>query len=357
MKKLPLALGVTAVAVLAVLGLAVPANAAAPATSTARPVPILPALPLPTHFAAPYVDVTSVPDLAATSQASGSRYLTLAFLQTPEAGSCTVDWAGDTATPVASSTYGAAIDRIRLRGGDVIPSFGGYSADTTGTEIADSCTSVPAIAAAYENVVTTYRVQRLDFDIEADSLNDAAGIQRRNEAIVLVENWAARNHRHVAFSYTLPSTPQGLAPSGLAVLQSAAATGARITTVNAMTFDYYDGVAHNMATDGETAAAALVGQLRSTISPALSTRALWQQIGITQMIGIDDYGPAETLSLSDAAAFVTWARTAGVGTISFWALNRDNGSCPGTTGANACSGVAQPDWAFSRTFAAFTRWL
>ncbi|AMM22089.1 chitinase [Frondihabitans sp. PAMC 28766] len=355
MKKIPLALGATAVAALAILGLATPANAATAAPS--RPVPILPALPLPTHFAAPYIDVTSVPDLAATSQASASKYLTLAFLQTPAAGSCTVDWAGNSGTPVATSTYGEAIDKIRLHGGDVIPSFGGYSADTTGTEIADSCTSVPAIAAAYENVVTTYKVQRLDFDVEASSLDDAAGIQRRNEAIVLVEKWAAATHRRVAFSYTLPSTPQGLAPSGLAVLQSAASVGARIATVNAMTFDYYDGLQHDMATDGETAATALVGQLRSTISPTLSTRALWQQVGITQMIGIDDYGPAETLSVAGAQSFVSWARTAGVGTTSFWALNRDNGSCVGTKGANACSGVAQSTWAFSHVFARFTRWL
>jgi hypothetical protein len=30
-------------------------------------------------------------------------------------------------------------------GGDVIPSFGGFSADQAGTEIADSCTSVSGI--------------------------------------------------------------------------------------------------------------------------------------------------------------------------------------------------------------------
>ncbi|BDZ52117.1 hypothetical protein GCM10025867_43580 [Frondihabitans sucicola] len=356
MKRLPLAAGTVAVAALAILGLAAPAQAAT-AAHGARPVPILPALPLPTHFSAPYVDVTAVSDLAAVSKQSGSKDLTLAFLQTPSAGSCTVDWAGDPAAPVAASTYGVAIGTIRLRGGDVIPSFGGYSADTTGTEIADSCTDVHKIALAYENVVTTYKVQRLDFDIEADSLNDAAGIQRRNQAIGEVEKWAAKTHRRVAFSYTLPSTPQGLAPSGLAVLQSAAAEGAAITTVNIMTFDYYDGLTHDMAKDAETAATALTTQLRATISPRLSNRALWQQVGVTQMIGVDDYGPAETLTVSQAKAFVAWARGAGIGSIAFWALERDNGSCPGTTGANACSGVDQPTWAFSRAFATFARWL
>ncbi|RKR76623.1 chitinase [Frondihabitans australicus] len=365
-----LAVGVTAVAALAAVsalgGFGVTAASATPGPSSsgapgaslapaAHPVPILPAVPLPAHLVAPYVDVTAVPDLAAASRASGAADLTLAFLQTPTAGSCTVDWAGDTATPVAASTYGAAIDRIRLRGGDVIPSFGGYSADTTGTELADSCTSVPAIAADYERVITTYRVQRLDFDIEAASLDDTAAIQRRNEAIVLVEKWAAEHRRPISFSYTLPSTPQGLAPSGLAVLQSAAAVGARIATVNIMTFDYYDGASHDMAADARTAATALTGQLRSTISPRSSQAALWQQVGITQMIGIDDYGPSETLTVSGATGFIAWARSAGVGTVSFWALERDNGSCVGTKGASLCSGVAQSPWAFTRVFERFAR--
>ena len=52
-------------------------------------------------------------------------------------------------------------------GGDVIPSFGGYSADHGGTEIADSCTNVQAIAADYEQVITTLGVTRLDMDVES----------------------------------------------------------------------------------------------------------------------------------------------------------------------------------------------
>ena len=36
----------------------------------------------------------------------------------------------------------------------MIPSFGGFSADQGGTEIADSCNSVSKIAADYEQVIT-----------------------------------------------------------------------------------------------------------------------------------------------------------------------------------------------------------
>ena len=104
--------------------------------------------PLPYQVFAPYYEMydTST-DLATLSQQSGARYLSLAFLQTDTSGSCTAYWDGDTTTPIAASSFGSDIAEIQRHGGNVIPSFGGYTADTTNTEIADSCTSVPAIAA------------------------------------------------------------------------------------------------------------------------------------------------------------------------------------------------------------------
>ncbi|MGH3121131.1 MAG: hypothetical protein ACRDND_08870, partial [Streptosporangiaceae bacterium] len=106
---------------------------------------------------APYFETWTKNTLPAVAQASGARDLTLAFLQTPKKGSCSVAWNGiakDTVKP--GGRYVAQIAKLRARGGDVIPSFGGYSADQGGTEIADSCQSVPRIARAYESVVTTY---------------------------------------------------------------------------------------------------------------------------------------------------------------------------------------------------------
>ena len=71
---------------------------------------------------------------------------------------------------------------------------------------------MPKIAAAYEKVITTYNVTRLDLDTEDNSLTNTAGINRRNKAITLVEQWAARCHRRVQFVYTLPTNMGGLAP-------------------------------------------------------------------------------------------------------------------------------------------------
>jgi hypothetical protein len=310
--------------------------------------------PLPYRVFAPYYEMydTST-DLAALSRQSGASYLSLAFLQTATPGSCTAYWDGDTSQPIGQASYGSDIAAIQQAGGNVIPSFGGYSADTTDTDIADSCTSVPAIAAVYESLITTYNVPRIDLDVEGNSLTNAAGINRRNEAIAMTEAWAAAHHRRIQFSYTLPTFPTGLTPSGLAVLQNAVADGARISTVNLLTFDYYIGTQQDMVADTESAATALSGQLQS-LYPLATSRQLWHMIGITEMPGIDDFGTDETFSKADANTVLHWAQQQGIGMISFWALQRDNGGCPGTKGAGTCSGVAQPDWYFSHVFEHFT---
>jgi hypothetical protein len=333
--------------------LALGATAAGASASTGEHFPH--SRPLPRQVFAPYYEMydTST-DLAALSQQSGVRFLSLAFLQTDAPGSCTAYWNGLTTQPIAASSYGSDIAEIQQHGGNVIPSFGGYTADTTNTDIADSCTSVPAIAAVYESLITTYNVPRIDLDVEATSLTNTAGINRRNEAIAMTQAWAAAHHRRIQFSYTLPTFPTGLTASGLAVLQNAVADGARISTVNLLTFDYYFGTEQDMVADTEGAAAGLFSQLQ-TLYPTASSRQLWHMIGITEMPGIDDFGPDETFSTADAVTILHWAQQAGIGLISFWALQRDNGGCPGTKGAGACSGVAQPTWYFSHVFEHFIR--
>jgi len=335
-------------AVLAAAALAGAAGAAAPASAAAGPVP------LPAHVFAPYFEACTADSPAALSAASGARYLTMAFIQAPAPGSCTIDWNGDPATPISPSVYGRDIARIRAAGGGVIPSFGGYSADHGGTEIADSCTSVPRIAAAYEKVITTCDVTRLDLDTEDNSLTDTAGIGRRNQAIRMVEDWAARHGRRVQFAYTLPTNVSGLGASGVNVLRSAVSNGARIAVVNIMTFDYYDNQPHEMAADTVTAAGHLFSTLQQ-LYPELPAPRIWSMIGVTEMIGIDDFGPPEIFTTADAPAVEQWAARQHLAELSFWALQRDNGGCPGSGGSDTCSGVTQSAWQFSHAFEPFTR--
>src|ERR1700722_20191571 len=313
--------------------------------------------PLPHQVFAPYFEMyDTAAGPAALARQSGSRFLSLAFLQTAQSGSCTADWDGDTTQPISAASFGSDISAIQAAGGNVIPSFGGYTADTTNTDIADSCTSVPAIAQVYESLINTYHVPRIDLDVEGDSLTNTAGINRRNEAIAAVEAWAAAHHHRIQFSYTLPTFPTGLTAAGVAVLQDAIADGARISTVNLLNFDYFLGTQQDMLTDTETAAAGLYGQLQA-LYPRARTRQLWHMIGVTEMPGIDDFGADETFSTTDALALLRWADRQGIGFLSFWALQRDNGNCPGTKGAGNCSGVTQPQWYFSHVFEPFSRFM
>ena len=338
-------------ALLAAAALVAAGGAAQAAAGDCGPAP----RPLPAHIFAPYFEGYTSDDPAALAAASGDKYLTMAFIQTPAPGSCEIDWNGIASTPIATSTYGAAIAKIRAAGGDVIPSFGGGAADGTGTEIADSCTDVTKIAAAYEKVITTYGVTRLDLDVEGPSETNAAGVDRRNQAIHLVEQWAASRHRTVQFVYTLGTNMTGLnVPTGVNVLQSAVANHARIDIVNIMTFDYYDGQPHEMGQDTVTAAAAVIKQMQG-VYPHKSESELWHMLGITEMVGIDDYGPPEVFTTADATMVEHWATAKGIAELSFWALERDNGGCVGTAGSGTCSGVAQSTWQFSHTFEHFIR--
>jgi len=308
---------------------------------------------IPAHVFAPYFEAWTGDSMSSLAAQSGNKFLTMAFVQTPSVGSCTAYWNGNTGLPIASSSFGTEIAALRNTGGDVIPSFGGYAADNTGTELADSCTDVDAIAAQFEKIITTYDLTRIDLDIEDNSLTKPAAIDRRNKAIKKVQDWAAANGRLVQFSYTLPTTTHGLESNALAVLQNAVGNQAKIDIVNMMTFDYYDNASHNMATDTQTSANGLVDQLK-TLYPGKSTAQYWAMVGITEMIGIDDFGAAETFTTANATTVTNWAKAQGIGSLSFWALQRDNGGCPGTSGADNCSGIAQSTWQFSKIMQSFT---
>ena len=323
----------------------------------ARPATALAATPLPAHVYAPYYETYLAPttaSIAATAQQSGARYLTLAFLQSTGKNSCALDWNGNSAQPL--NYYTADIASLRAAGGDVIPSFGGYSADQGGTEIADSCTNVSQIAADYESVVTTLGVTRLDMDVEAKSLNNTAGVNRRNQAIAMTEAWAASQGIPLQIQYTLPVEQYGLDPNGEAVLQNAVTDHATVTSVNIMVFDYYiagEGTV-NMGQAAINAANNTHTQLTG-IYPTLTSTQIWAMEAMTLLPGIDDYPKkTEVTHLADTQAMLNFAQANGMNLLSIWAIQRDNGGCPGTRDSNTCSGITQNTWDFSHLLEPFT---
>ncbi|MDR3036510.1 MAG: chitinase [Kitasatospora sp.] len=313
--------------------------------------------PLPAHVYAPYYETylaPNTPSLTATSQASGAKYFTLAFLESTGKNSCNLAWNGNSAQPL--NYYAADIASLRAAGGDVIPSFGGYSADHGGTEIADSCKNVNSIAADYESVITTLGVTRLDMDVESRSLNNSAGIDRRNKAIALTEQWAAANGIPLQIQYTLPVEQYGLDPNGEAVLSNAVSNSAAVTSVDIMVFDYYisgEGVV-NMGQAAINAATNTHTQLTS-IFTNLTSAQIWSMEAMTLLPGIDDYPKkTEVTSIADTQTMLNFAQQENMNFLSMWTIQRDNGGCPGTTDSNTCSGIVQNTWDFSHLLEPFT---
>jgi hypothetical protein len=144
----------------------------------------------------------------------------------------------------------------------------------------------------------------------------------------------------------------------MAVLRSAVAAGVRVHSVNIMVFDYYlsnNEPKLNMGAEAVSAATQTYRQLAS-LYPSASTAGLWAMIGMTMLPGIDDYTPArEVTYLRDADQVLDFAHSHQMNFLSIWAIQRDNGGCPGAFDSNTCSGIKQQTWAFSHLLEPFTR--
>jgi len=302
------------------------------------------ATPIPAHVYAPYFETWTSDGIKATSDASGVEYFTLAFLETTSKRSCTLAWNGVKTQTVAAGRYLTDIANLRAAGGDIIPSLGGWSADQGGTEIGDSCSDVSSIAAAYEQLVTTYDVTRIDMDIEGRSLTKPAGIDRRNKAIAMLQTWAAQHGRTVQVQYTLPTSASGLGSNELSVLQNAVSNGVRIDLVNPMVFDYYDRVTTDMGAAAISASQGLHDQLK-TLLPTKTNAQLWAMQGATMMNGVDDYPKGtEVTTVAAAQQLLAFAQQKGMSELSIWSIQRDNSS----------SGIQQGPYEFSHALSPFT---
>jgi chitinase len=259
---------------------------------------------LPAHFAAPYlqIDGNTANDMAADMNATGLKNYTLAFL-IPRSG-CTEQWeaSGD-----SIGAYASQISAIQSAGGNVVISSGGAE----GGELAETCTSVSSLTAAYANIVNTYGVTRLDFDIEGGTLDDSAANQRRNQALAALQ---AQNPA-VQVAYTLAVDPGGLPSEEYGVLTDAKSKGVNVSAVNIMTMDFGDG--QNALNDAESGARATASQLAGLYG--ISTSAAYGRMGLTPIAGQNDDN--EYFSQSDAQTLESFAAANGVQELSFWEVD------------------------------------
>ena len=308
---------------------------------------------LPALLYAPYFETWTRTTIDGLARRSGVRYFTLAFLQTPRRGSCTLAWNGDRSQPVRpGGAFSRQIAALRAMGGDVIVSFGGFSADHGGTEIADSCRSVARITQAYRKVVTSYGVTRLDMDVEDRSLNNRAGLARRSAAIARLEAWGRRTGHRVQVDLTVGAIQSGFPASSRRVIASAIAHRAAITVVNGMTFDYFAG--KKRIHMGDAALSGLRGMHRQLgrLYPGRSPARLWSMLGVTLLPGIDDNPLKNEITYpADVRQVAAFARAHRLPLVTIWAIQRDNGGCPGHVDSDTCSGLRQTPFEFSALLA------
>ncbi|MEU4873276.1 cellulose binding domain-containing protein [Streptomyces sp. NPDC021608] len=291
---------------------------------------------------APYVDTSLYPafDLLGHLAATGVKDYTLAFVT--DGGGCTPKWGG--VSDLGSDGVAAQIGALRARGGDVRVSFGGAS----GSELATTCSSADALAAAYGKVVDAYRLTKVDFDVEGGALPDAAANTRRARAIAELQ----RRHPGLDVSFTLPVMPEGLTQAGVSLLADAKANHVSIATVNVMAMDYGPAYSGDMGAYAVQAATATHAQVKSVLG--LSEGAAWKAVAVTPMIGVNDVA-SEVFTVEDATELVAFAKSKGLGGLSMWSATRDRQCAGGAKGAAdaVCSSILQSPSAFSKAFAAF----
>ena len=261
----------------------------------------------PAHYAAPYLQVSTgdVGDMTADMNATGLKYYTLAFL-IPQSG-CTPQWEDG---GFSLGQFNSQISSLQSAGGQVIISSGGAE----GGELAQTCTSVSSLTAAYANIVNTTGVTRLDFDIEGGTLGDTASTTRRDQALAALQ----RQNPAVQVDFTLAVDPGGLPTGGgseFALLQDAKNQGVNVSIVNIMTMDF--GAGTNDLQAAESAAQGTANQLAGLYG--ISTSAAYAKMGLTPIAGTNDDGTV--FSQSNAQSLESFAASNGVAELSFWEVD------------------------------------
>ena len=324
-------LAAAAVAVLAPLGLVTALTAGGSASAVAA-----------TGFGvAPYVDMTNnqEPMLNSAISSGGLTAFTAAFVIS---NGCTPIW-GDTLPVTNDPTVTGDINQAEAAGAGLIVSFGGEG----GVELAQGCTNLTSLTAAYQSVINTLHPTRIDFDVEGAAIADPTSINLRFHAIAALE----QANPGLIVSVTIPVLPTGPDGNGDAFLQDAKADGARIDLINIMTMDY--GGSFDTPTPEMGNFAVQAAQDTLSFAKTVWPSDTFANIGVTPMIGRND-DAAETFTEADAHTLVNFANANGIGRLAFWSVDRDQ-PCGGTAnGLPSCSEITQAPLDFTKIFTGFT---
>ncbi len=311
---------------------------AAPATQAAASVT---ALSANWYESAPYYSTldSSAPDLGSVMSATGQKAFEMAFILA-SGNSCAAAWDGT--DPVSSDTQVASvINEVRADGGDVIVSAGGYN----GTKLGQVCSSAAATAAAYQQVITTYGLHAIDFDLEEPEIESSTAISYELGAAQILQ----QEDPGLFVSITMPSTTTGANYFGQQLLNEAKSLG---FTPNDYTIMPFDG-GFRGGSSQVTALQDFNAQLMSTFG--WSSPQAYAHEGFSGMNGRSD--SAEYFYQSDFQAVLTFAESSGMSRFTFWSVNRDRECSPPDNGytSSECSSVTQNPWDFTAYTVAFAK--
>ncbi|MFJ3084959.1 cellulose binding domain-containing protein [Streptomyces sp. NPDC086838] len=291
---------------------------------------------------APYVDTSLYPayDLVDTANKTGVKQFNLAFITS--GGSCAPLWGG--VTGLGDDHVASQIGALRAAGGDVRVSFGGAA----GSELALRCSSAADLAAAYGKVVDTYKLTKVDFDIEGGALPDTAANTRRSQAIAQLQ----KSHPGLDVSFTLPVMPEGLTQPGVDLIADAKKNGVDVGAVNIMAMDYGASYSGDMGTYAVQAATATQAQIKGVLG--LSDAEAWKTVAVTPMIGVNDVS-TEVFEVEDATQLAAFAKEKGLAWLAMWSGTRDKECAGGAkpTADASCSSITQEPLAFTKAFGAY----
>jgi chitinase len=319
------------------LAAAVVAGTAATVTATANAAPE--SAPVATaglssnwYASAPYLmpQSNNPPDPTVVMAATGQKAFQLAFILAPNGGGCTPTWDGTSA--VSSDTAVAAvINKIRGAGGDVSVSVGGYG----GTKLGQTCGTVAATAAAYQQVVTKYGLKAIDFDLEEPEYENSAAIANELGAAKTLQ----ANNPGMFVSVTMPGTAAGTGWFGTQLLDQAKSIGFSPANFSIMPFDG----GFNGGSSQVSALEAFHGLLMSHLGWDSTTA--YAHEGFSGMNGKSD--ASEFFYPADFETVLNYATSHHLGRFTFWSVNRDR-QCGASTDNGICSNVPQSDWDFTK---------
>jgi hypothetical protein len=286
--------------------------------------------------AAPYIypGWGNPPPPSTVMNATGVKAFTIAFVL---ANGCNPVWDGEGG--LTGGAHASTINAIRAAGGDVVPSFGGWS----GNKLGPNCATPDLLAGAYQKVIDAFALKAIDIDIENTDEFENPTVQDR---IVGALKIIKQRNPSVKTILTFGTTPNGPSPTGVRLINQAKALGANVDIFAQMPFDFGGGADMYASTVG--ASEGLKNQLKTTFG--YTDAQAYSHMGISGMNGLSDQ--QEVTSPQTWTRIRDYAKSKGFARFTFWAVNRDRG-CPGGGVVSTCSGIAQPDWEFTRISAGF----